>query len=81
MCCVARGVVKDQLIADYSEIIKALTDTASTDYESDTIREDCRVVTEMIQQCASENARVAQSQADCQKRYDTLYKLSILKRM
>ena len=28
----------------------------------------------MIQQCVSENARVAQSQADYQKRYNALYK-------
>jgi len=65
---------KDQLIADYNEILQALTDTGAADHESNTLREECRMVAEMIQQCVNENARIAQSQADYQKRYDTLYK-------
>jgi len=64
---------KDQLIADYTEIIQALTDTEVADQESDTLREECRVAAEMIQQCVNENARVAQSQAVYQKRYNALY--------
>ena len=31
------------------------------------------MVAEMIQQCVSENARIAQDQAEYQKRYDALY--------
>ena len=65
---------KDQIIADYNEIIQALTNTTGTDHESDTLREECRVVAEMIQQCIDENARVAQSQTEYQKRYDALHR-------
>ena len=65
---------KTQLLADYNEIIQTLTDTTATDQESEVLREECRVAAEMIQQCVTENARVAQSQADYQKRYNALYK-------
>ena len=64
---------KAQVIADHTEIIKALTDTTTADHESDTLREECRVVAEMIQQCVNENARIAQDQTEYQKRYAALH--------
>ena len=65
--------IKTQLTNDYDDIISILTDTTATDQESDVLREECRVVAELIQQCVSENARVAQNQAEYQKRYNALY--------
>ena len=64
---------KDQLISDYNEIINALTDTTATDHESDALRDECRLVAELLQQCINENARIAQSQTEYQKRYDALH--------
>ncbi|MCL1882238.1 MAG: recombinase family protein [Defluviitaleaceae bacterium] len=64
---------KARIIADHTEIIKALTDTSTADHESDALREECRVVAEMIQQCVNENARIAQDQTEYQKRYAALH--------
>ena len=64
---------KTQLIADYKDIIQTLTDTTATDHESDTLREECRMVAEMIQKCVDENARIAQNQTEYHKRYTALH--------
>jgi hypothetical protein len=63
---------KERFIEDYNAVLQVLTDTSALDKESATLRDECAVVSEMIQKCISENARIAQDQDEYNKRYNAL---------
>jgi len=64
---------RSQLIEDYTTVMIMLTDTANFDTESATLTEECDVVGRMIMDAIAENARIAQDQAEFNKRQDALY--------
>lgn len=47
-------------------------DTSELEKEQAALRQEVMVVTELVEQCISENAHVAQNQKDYQKKYDAL---------
>ena len=63
---------KDEVIANGYAMIPVLFDTAALEAEHDELLQETQVVSDMVQQCIYENARVAQDQAEYQKKYDGL---------
>ncbi|WP_173443957.1 hypothetical protein [Selenomonas ruminantium] len=51
---------------------KQICDTADLESESQRLMEEMQVLSDMVQKCINENARIAQNQTDYQKRYDEL---------
>ena len=48
-------------------------DTTELEKERVALQQEVIVVTELVEQCISENAHVAQNQKEYQKKYDALY--------
>lgn len=63
---------KDSLIDAYMEIEQTVFDTTALAAEQKQLQEEMNVVTELIEQCIADNARVAQNQADYERRYNAL---------
>jgi DNA invertase Pin-like site-specific DNA recombinase len=63
---------KDEIIANFAEVRETLFSTAALEAEEKGLKEELAVVTELIQKCIAENARVALDQQEYQERYDGL---------
>ena len=66
------GEERDEIIAAFEEIKDEMFDTSELEKEQATLQQEVMVVTELVEQCISENAHVAQNQSDYQKKYDAL---------
>lgn len=66
------GEERDEIIATFEAIKGELYDTSEMEKERDALQQELLVVTELVEQCISENAHVAQNQKDYQKKYDAL---------
>lgn len=66
------GEERDEIIATFESIKDEMYDTTDTAKEQAALQEEVMVVTEMVEQCISENAHVAQNQKDYQKKYNVL---------
>ena len=63
---------KDEIIANFESIKNVLYDTIPLEAQQSELQNEIEIVTEMIQQCINENAKVALNQEEYQKRYDGL---------
>ncbi len=63
---------KDEIIENFNAIKDRLFDVRSLETEQSQLQQEVNVVAELIQQCISENARVALDQTEYQKQYDGL---------
>lgn len=63
---------KATVIADAKEMMGLLFDTTALEQEQDELLQETQLVSDMVQQCIQENARIALDQTDYQKRYSTL---------
>ena len=63
---------KDEITAAFEEMKEAAFRTDELEEERKRLQEEMNVVAELIQQCIAENARIAQNQADYEKRYNAL---------
>ena len=63
---------KDDLIAEYKQIIRRLTDHAALDLEAKQQTEEVHVLTELIRRCVAENATTPQDQEVYAERYKGL---------
>ena len=63
---------KREIIANFTAIREELFNTAPLETERGELQSALAVVTELIQKCIEENARVALDQTEYQKRYDAL---------
>ncbi len=63
---------KDEIIANFESIKNVLYDTGPLEAQQAELQNEMEIVTEMIQLCINENAKVALNQAEYQKRYDGL---------
>ena len=61
---------RDEIIEAYEEVIAALTDTADSDEEQETLENESEVVLGLIQKIISENAQTAMDQEEYNRRYD-----------
>lgn len=52
--------------------MELLFDTTALEQEQDELLQETQLVSDMVQQCIQENARIALDQTDYQKRYSTL---------
>lgn len=66
------GEERDEIIATFEAIKDEMYDTAELETEQAALQQEVMVVTELVEQCISENAHVAQNQKDYQKKYDAL---------
>jgi len=64
---------KNEIIANFKLIQKALFDTSSLEAEKVSFQTELAVTADLLQKCIDENARVALDQADYQQRYDALF--------
>jgi hypothetical protein len=65
-------IEKDEIIANLSEIINTLFDTASLESERSMLQSELAVTAELIQKYVYENARNAIDQAEYQQNYNAL---------
>lgn len=63
---------KDEIVANIRLIKKTICKTADLEKEKAALEQELMVVSDMMQNLISENARVAQDQEDYRKRYDSL---------
>lgn len=63
---------KDEITAAFEEMKETAFRTDELEEERKRLQEEINVVAELIQQCIAENARIAQNQADYEKRYNAL---------
>lgn len=63
---------KDEILAGFEEIKEALFNTSSLESERTGLQNEMAVLSEIIQKCVDENARVAQSQDEYLRRYEGL---------
>ena len=63
---------KDTLLENLKEVRTRICDTAGLEAEQRKLADELQVLADMVQNCISENARIAQNQAEYQKRYDEL---------
>jgi len=63
---------KDEVIQNGYSMIDVLFNTEALEAEHDELLQETQVVSDMVQQSIYENARVAQDQAEYQKKYDGL---------
>lgn len=63
---------KDDLIAEYKQIIQRLTDHAALDFEAKQQTEEVDIVSEVIRKCVAENATTPQDQEAYLERYKGL---------
>ena len=61
-----------EITAAFEEMKEAVFGTDELDREKKHLQEEMNVVAELIQQCIAENARIAQNQAEYEKRYNAL---------
>ena len=66
------GEERDEIIATFEAIKDKMYDTTELETEQAALQQEVMVVTELVEQCISENAHVAQNQKDYQKKYDAL---------
>ena len=60
---------KDDLIAEYKQIIRRLTDHAALDFEAKQQTDEADIVAELIRKCVAENASTSQDQEAYLERY------------
>ncbi|SHI74844.1 hypothetical protein SAMN02745671_01536 [Anaerovibrio lipolyticus DSM 3074] len=65
-------IEKKEIIANAELIRRTLCDTTSLQEEKRRLESEMAVLVDMVQGCIAENARIAQDQAEYQKRYDGL---------
>ena len=63
---------KDKLLENLRSVRARICDTASLEAEQRKLASEMQVLADMVQNCISENARVAQNQEEYSKRYDEL---------
>lgn len=63
---------KDDMLANLRLVQEKVCDTAELEAESQRLMGELQVLSDMVQSCISENARIAQDQTDYQKRFDEL---------
>lgn len=63
---------KDEVVSNGREMMELLFDTTALEAEQDELLQETQVVSDMVQQCICENARIALDQTEYQKRYDGL---------
>ena len=63
---------KKALLENLREVRSRICDTSSLEAEQRKLANELQVLADMVQNCISENARIAQNQAEYQKRYDEL---------
>lgn len=63
---------KDEIISNFESVKNVLYDTGPLEAHQAELQNEMEIVTEMIQQCINENAKVALNQEEYQKRYDGL---------
>ena len=63
---------KDDLISEYKQISRRLTDHTALDFEAKQQTEEVDVLTELIQKCVAENATIPQDQEAYLERYTGL---------
>lgn len=65
------GILHDraEIVAAYSEVLEALTDTADLDAERERLEQETEVVMGLIRAIIEENARKAQDQDEYQRKY------------
>ena len=63
---------KDEIIANFILMKQSLFDTTALETERSDLQNEMTVVTELIQKCIGENARIALDQTEYKKRYDGL---------
>lgn len=66
------GEERDEIIATFDAIKDEMYATTELEVEQAALQQEVMVVTELVEQCISENAHVAQNQKDYQKKYDAL---------
>lgn len=65
-------VEKDELIANMKIIRQTILNAGDVQKEQDELHEEMTVLVGMIQDCISENARIAQDQTEYEKKYNSL---------
>ena len=63
---------KDDMLENIRLVQKQICDTSDLEAESQRLMDEMNVLSDRVQKCISENARIAQDQTDYQKRYDEL---------
>ena len=63
---------KNEVVSNGLEMMELLFDTAALEAEQDELLQETQVVSDMVQQCICENARIALDQIEYRKRYDGL---------
>nr|WP_205610207.1 recombinase family protein [Clostridium sporogenes] len=63
---------KEEILQGYDEIIQVVTDTSRLDKESNKLKSEIEIVTEMLRKCVEENAHNALNQAEYEERYKAL---------
>ena len=63
---------KDDMLENIRLVREQICDTAKLEAESKRLMREMQVLSDMVQSCINENARIAQDQTDYQKRYDEL---------
>lgn len=63
---------REELISTFEAIKAELYDTVALETEQTLLQQEVIVVTELVEQCISENAHVAQNQEEYRKKYDAL---------
>ncbi len=63
---------KDDMLENIRLVREQICDTADLEVESQQLMEEMKLLSDMVQKCISENARIAQDQSDYQKRYNEL---------
>ncbi len=63
---------KDDILENIRLVRGQICDTAELEVEGQRLMEEMNMLSDRVQKCISENARIAQDQTDYQKRYDEL---------
>ena len=63
---------KPDMLENIRLVREQICDTADLETESQRLMEEMNMLSDRVQKCISENARIAQNQTDYQKRYDEL---------
>lgn len=63
---------KNDLLENIRLVQEQICGTADLEAESQRLMRELQVLSDMVQNCINENARIAQDQTDYQKRYDEL---------
>lgn len=63
---------KTDMLENIRLVREQICDTADLEAESQRLMEEMNMLSDRVQKCISENARIAQDQTDYQKRYDEL---------